>query len=77
MQTLDSDQQHEHIKWLLRTRGSSLIEIARDLDVRPTAVTSVSKGRSRSRKIEMAIADATGLSPQQIWPQRYTDQEGV
>lgn len=67
--------QHEHIKWLLRTQGSSLADVARLLDVRPSAVTQVSKGQGRSRRIERAIAEAAGLTPVQLWPENYPDQK--
>ena len=68
-------EQHDHIKWLLRTQGSSLADIARQLGVQPSAVTVVSKGQGRSRRIEQAIAKATGLSPSQLWPQHYAHTE--
>lgn len=72
---MNLNQQHEHIKWLLRARGSSLADIARALEVRPSAVTLVSKGRGRSRRIEQAIAQATGLHAAQLWPDNYPDQK--
>ncbi|MAY19005.1 MAG: hypothetical protein CL955_00100 [Erythrobacteraceae bacterium] len=72
---MSADEQHEHIKWLLRTQGSSLADVARALDVQPSAVTLVSKGRGRSRRIENAIAKATGLRPAQLWPKNYPDQK--
>ena len=72
---MNSEQQHEHLKWLLAIQGTSLSKIARSLDVRPTAVTMVSKGRGRSRRIEAAIAKAAGLRPAQLWPENYAEQE--
>ncbi|NVD45100.1 helix-turn-helix domain-containing protein [Qipengyuania atrilutea] len=72
---MNSEQQHEHLKWLLQVQGTSLSQIARSLDVRPTAVTMVSKGRGRSRRIEAAIAEAAGLTPAQLWPQHYAHLE--
>ena len=70
---MSANDQHDHIKWLLRTQGSSLADIARLLDVQPSAVTVVSKGRGRSRRIEEAIAEATGLKLAQLWPQHYSE----
>ncbi len=73
---MNADIRHEHIKWLLKTQGSSFTNIARALDVGPSAVTLVSKGRARSRRIEAAIAAATGLKPAQLWPDNYPTGEG-
>jgi lambda repressor-like predicted transcriptional regulator len=71
-----SEKQHEHIKWALSRRGTSLSTIARTLGVAPTSVTMVSKGRGRSRRIEEAIAAATGFTPAQLWPAYYSPNPG-
>jgi lambda repressor-like predicted transcriptional regulator len=73
---MDGDKWHEHIKWALGRRGSSLSTIARELGVAPTAVTTVCKGRGRSRRIEEAIASASGFTTAQLWPSRYPDEAG-
>lgn len=73
---MDSEKQHEHIKWALSRRGTSLSMIARTLGVAPTSVTMVSKGRGRSRRIEEAIAAAAGFTPAQLWPSKYSDRMG-
>lgn len=73
---MDSEKQHEHIKWALGRRGTSLSTIARTLGVAPTSVTMVSKGRGRSRRIEEAIAAAAGFTPAQLWPSKYLDRIG-
>ena len=65
------EKQHQRIRAALALRGITLSAIARDLDVRPTTVTIVSKGYRRSQRIEQAIADALGCAPAQLWPQRY------
>ena len=66
---------HERVKMRLRLVGSSLSEIARELEVRPTTVTSVSQGYRRSRRIEAAIAAKLGISPDRLWPERYSVAE--
>lgn len=63
---------HERIKMRLRLVGSSLSEVARELGVRPTTVTSVSQGYRRSRRIEAAIAAKLGKSAESVWPDRYS-----
>lgn len=55
----------------LRLAGSSLSQIARDLGVRPTTVTSVSQGMRRSRRIEDKIASVLATEPEKLWPERY------
>lgn len=64
-------RQHERIKMRLRLGGCSLADIARELGVARTTVTSVSQGYRRSRRIEGAIADKLGVTPAQLWPDRY------
>jgi lambda repressor-like predicted transcriptional regulator len=64
-------EQHERIKMRLRIAGSSLAEVARELNVAGTTVTSVSQGYRRSRRIEMAVALKLGVSPVDLWPDRY------
>ena len=65
------EKQHQRIKAALTLRGITLSSIAKTLDVKPTTVTTVSKGYRRSRRIEHAIAEALGCTPAQIWPERY------
>lgn len=66
-------QQHECIKMRLRLAGSSLAQIARELDLAPTSVTSVCQGLRRSRRVENAIADKLATSPGRLWPERYRE----
>lgn len=64
-------EKHEKIKMLLRLAGSSLSQIARELSVAPTTVTTVSQGYRRSKRIETAIAAKLGLDPSELWRERY------
>ena len=66
-------EQHERIKMRLRLAGSSLAEVARELGVAGTTVTSVSQSYRRSRRIEAAIAAKLGVLPRSLWPDRYPD----
>lgn len=68
-----SREQHEWVKMHLRLAGSSLAEIARELGVAPTTVTSVSQGARRSRRIEATIARRLSMQPAQLWPERYSE----
>ncbi|WP_421793232.1 helix-turn-helix domain-containing protein [Hydrocarboniphaga effusa] len=69
-------EQHEHIKLRLRLVGSSLADVARELSVAATTVTSVSQGHRRSRRIEEHIAEKLGLSASELWADRYPRARG-
>ncbi|MDC7694277.1 helix-turn-helix domain-containing protein [Asticcacaulis sp. DXS10W] len=58
---------HEWIKGALRLRGSSFADVARRTGVTAAAVYYVSKGKSRSSRVETAIAEIIGYSPAEIW----------
>ena len=69
-------QQHELLKFLLRRAGSSMAAIARKLCVSQSSVTVVCQGYRRSHRIQTAIADQLGTTPQQLFPDRYPAEEG-
>lgn len=64
-------KRHEQVKMRLRLAGSSLAEVARELGVTSTTVTSVSQGAKRSRRIEALIAEKLQTTPEHLWPDRY------
>lgn len=66
---------HERLKMELRLRGKSIASIARELDVFRSSVTLVSQGLRRSEKIEKALAEAIGMTPQELFPDRYPAEE--
>ena len=68
--------QHERLKAELRIRGTSLAQIARDLGVSETSMSLVGRGKHRSRRIERAIAEALGTSPEELYPERYKQTGG-
>ncbi len=72
----DRDARHERLKFELRLRGQSLASVARQLDVTQSTVSMVSKGKNRSRRIERALANALETTPEQLFPDRYFEQEG-
>jgi lambda repressor-like predicted transcriptional regulator len=63
----------EDIKALLRKKGYTLADAARELEVTRQAPTLVLAG-SRSLRIEAWIADKLGMKPEEIWPERYPPQ---
>ena len=65
-------QRHERIKMQLRLAGSSLTQVARDLGVQRSTVAAVSRGTSRSRRIEDRIAAVLATAPERLWPDRYS-----
>lgn len=64
-------EQHEWIKSRLRLVGSSLAEIARELDLKPATITIVSQGQRRSQRIESAISTKLGVPVATLWPDKY------
>ncbi|MBN8736345.1 MAG: helix-turn-helix domain-containing protein [Xanthomonadales bacterium] len=66
-----NQKRHEQIKMRLRLMGSSLSDVARELGVAATTVTSVSQGARRSRRIEALIAVKLKTTPARLWPDRY------
>ena len=60
----------EDIKAALRKRGWTLADIAKELNICPSAV-SHALTRQRSRRVEETIANKIGLPLQEVWPQRY------
>lgn len=69
-------QQHERVKMRLRLLGTSLADVARELGVAATTVTSVSQGFRRSRRIEALIAQKLRTTPLRLWPDRYLATRG-
>ncbi|MBV5262047.1 transcriptional regulator [Synechococcus moorigangaii CMS01] len=66
---------HEDVKRRLRLAGSSLTEIARTEGVLQSTVTVVSQGYRKSHRIQKAIAEQLGIAPQQLFPDRYAQEE--
>ena len=61
-------------RWdLLRERGISLSDIARDLGKNLSVVSRVNRGQRRSRDIEEAIARALGLSLREAFPEWHPE----
>jgi Ner family transcriptional regulator len=60
----------EWIKFQLRTKGTSLADIARKQNVTIPAVLNAK--RLPYPRMERAIAKALGLKPFQIWPERWS-----
>jgi transcriptional regulator with XRE-family HTH domain len=58
---------------LLRARGVSLSDIARDLGKNLSVVSRVNAGQRRSREIEAAIAEGLGLRVGEAFPEWYVE----
>lgn len=65
----DPDRRWEWIKYQLRTSGTSLAKLARELSVSGAAVKNVK--RTAYPRMERAIAKALNLQPADIWPERW------
>ncbi|WP_138473009.1 helix-turn-helix domain-containing protein [Poseidonocella sp. HB161398] len=67
---------HEQLKCRLRLAGSSMAEIARTLGIKQSSVTVVSQGYRRSHRVQSAIANQLGTTPQELFSDRYPAEEG-
>jgi Ner family transcriptional regulator len=65
-----ADERRAWIKYQLEVRGYSFASIARELGVHRNAVQSAT--RCSYPKMEAAIAGKLGLTPEAIWPERYS-----
>lgn len=70
-------ERHDGIKRRLRAKHITFVQIAKELGVSGVTVTCVSQGRSRSDRIQQAIADKLGVEPASLWPDRYYNTEDV
>ncbi|MEX0319909.1 MAG: transcriptional regulator [Ruegeria sp.] len=66
---------HEFLKCQLRCAGSSLTDIARRLGVSQSTVTVVCQGYRKSHRIQTAVAECLGTTPQHLFPDRYPAKE--
>ncbi|AQS50273.1 hypothetical protein BMG03_20450 (plasmid) [Thioclava nitratireducens] len=64
-------EQHELLKFRLRLAGTSMAKIARSLGITQSTVTVVSQGYRRSHRVQSAIANQLGTTPEELFPDRY------
>jgi len=65
----------EAVKAGLRSRGTSLSQISRELGLMPSTISTVLAG-GRSRKVERALAEALDMTAAQLFPERYGINRG-
>ena len=68
--------QGEARRALLRERGTSLSDVARDLRKDLSVVSRVNNGKRRSHAIENAIAQRLGLRLHEAFPEWHADPHG-
>ncbi len=66
-----NQERHLRLKYDLAKSGLTLADLARHIGVSHSAVSMIVSGRSRSARIEQAVADALDRKPQDIWPEYY------
>jgi len=70
-------KRHARIRFELALIQLSLADVARQLGVGASAVSSVSLGKSRSARIEKHLAKVLGVEVTELFPDRYpTAHEG-
>ncbi|KIC43455.1 hypothetical protein RA27_05305 [Ruegeria sp. ANG-R] len=62
------------IKYELQKAGSSFIRVARDLGISHSTVLAVSNSRGVSARVQDSIAEKLGVSPSELWPERYQEE---
>lgn len=67
---------HADIRKRLSAVGLSISALAREVGVAPETITIVSQGYRRSRRVESELASALGTTPERLFPERYTAEEG-
>ncbi|WP_257154449.1 helix-turn-helix domain-containing protein [Pseudomonas sp. ICMP 8385] len=65
----DPSNRWEWIKYQLRVRGTSMAELARQLEVTPRAIRNAKS--TPYPRIERSLARALCLEPADIWPERW------
>ena len=70
MTSLNDRERHLMIKLMLRTKRTSFTELARANNVTVSTVSLVSRGSAKSARVEGALAEALGLTREQLWPDR-------
>lgn len=68
-------ERHEYLKFRVRQNKSSYAQIARELGIAAGTVTAVSQGYKRSKRVEQAIATCLQTTAQEIFPERYPEEE--
>ncbi|KJZ17241.1 helix-turn-helix domain-containing protein [Loktanella sp. S4079] len=70
-------QRHEFIKSHLRLAGTSLAELSRELGLKSGTMTTVSKGKGQSKRVQIHIAKALNIPASTLWPEVFSkDTEG-
>lgn len=59
------------LRYELSRLGLSFADLSRKLGVTHSAISLVVAGKSRSARIEQAVADALNCAPEDIWPEYY------
>ena len=62
---------HQLIRAALCVRGCSFAKLAAELNMSSSTISNVSAGRTRSEKVERAIAAKLNWHPGEIWPEHY------
>lgn len=70
-------ERHAFIKARLEIAGWSLSALGKSIGVAQSSVSTVSQGYRRSHKIQSAIAEKLGTTPEKLWPDRYPPEQST
>jgi Ner family transcriptional regulator len=65
------------IKSALEAKGTNLADLAREVGISQTFMSSVVHRSGKSRRIERAIADKLDMQLYEVFPDRYPMPEGI
>lgn len=66
---------HKQLKAALKARGVSFTYIANELGYSTAMVSLTCLGRTKSHRVQSKIAEHLDRKPEEIWPDRYPEQE--
>jgi Ner family transcriptional regulator len=68
-------KRHAEIRARLIEAGTTLRALARDIGVAPATLITVSQGHRTSHRVQSELAAKLGLTPEELFPDRYSAKE--
>jgi lambda repressor-like predicted transcriptional regulator len=56
------------IRAMMVEKGITNVSIAKQLNVKPSTIAVVANGHGKSERIQKALADALGVTIEELWP---------
>lgn len=75
MSAVSAAERSAMIKTFFKIKRTSFSAIAREEDLSPATIAGVARSGIKSKRIERLIADVIGLTPNELWPENYKEDE--